>query len=157
MRIKIWIIGFLLLGAPCVALAQLQPEGEWELDKVNVKLLSDPGNSLLEERTQDTLPLQTILAGKSITFHGQSYIMHGAQVLEQGTYILLSDGSLAFRNVNKPVIPGNALPQQPDIFCKISMPDADRLIITLPVEVYKDHTRNLIVKQFFICQYNRKK
>jgi hypothetical protein len=146
MHIKIWIISFLLLATPFAVFAQLQTEGEWELDKVKVRLLSDPGNSLLEERTQDSLPVQAILAGKSITFHGQNYIMPGAQ----GTYNLLSDGSIAFRNANKPA----ALP---DIFCKVSMPDADRLIIELPVEVYKDHTRNLIVKQFFICQYNRKK
>ncbi|SIN69182.1 hypothetical protein [Chitinophaga niabensis] len=152
MHIKVWIISFLLLATPCAVFAQLQPEGEWELDKVNVKLFSDPGNNLLEERTQDSLPLQAILTGKRITFYGQNYIMQGAQ----GTYLLLSDGSLAFRNAGKPVTLINGQPQ-PDVFCKVKMPDADRLIIELPVEVYKDHSRNLIIKQFFICQYNRKK
>lgn len=155
MHIKVWIISLLLLAGPLAVFAQLRPEGEWELDKVNMKLMSEPGNSLLEERNIDSLPSQITIVGKSILLNGQNYMIRFTQGVEQGTYVLLSDGSIAFRKGNRPPVDGQL--QQPDIFCKISMPDADKMFVALPAEVYKDHTRNIIVKQFFICQYNRKK
>lgn len=154
------IMTMMLLLARICASAQdsARIAGEWQLEKIEVKLYAQADQRLLEEKVlTDEAGFNTLTgqAARSVAFSGTAYRMQFVYSGEQGTYTLIDPSQLRFSRME-----AAAGTQEPPMEVIVTIGYAllpqDQLKLLMPAAYYKDSGRNMAVKCLYNCIYKKK-
>lgn len=152
MRIKVMIMLLLMLmGAVKGALAQTDSttyfQGEWEIEKAEVKIYAQRTGELLEQRTLTTaIQLQSVngaIRAFSVSFHNCRLQYYSS--MEEG-FIRISDGKIVLMSHDQ----SKLLASLPYRF------EGTKLLIVLPATNYSSAHYSMPVKLCMVCQLQKK-
>lgn len=152
MRIKVMIMFLLMLiGAAKGALAQTDStiyfQGEWEIEKAEVKIYAQANGQLLEQRTLiSAIQLQSVNAA----IRSMSVSFHNCQVeyfsnVEKG-FIRIFNGRILLMKQDQTGV----LAEFPYRF------DGSKLLLVMPSTNYYSAGHSMPVKQCVVCQLQKK-
>jgi len=132
-------------------------KGEWQIEKVVVKLLAQQDGKVLEERTYTAVDSMKRVNGfvpLNLQFRGfDCIITHGAGQVS-GKYTIPVNGLIAYQRSN---VSAQATGEQVVVERYIyQLPQANKLLLRMPAAFYRDNTRNLPVKLVYTCYYQKK-
>lgn len=174
MRIKRFLIvlSMLLTGA---GLAQAQDrsdtarlKGEWQIEKVETRLLEQQGNGVLEAKTYtstDDMKSINAFVPLNIKFGDHDCTMASRTGTEKGSYTLPQNGIFRYlpesllRQLQQQLQKQGSHPELAamagaEYIYRLQQPSG--LVLNMPAAFYKDNNRNLAVKLVYTCYYTKK-
>lgn len=161
------VLSMLLTGA---GLAQAQDrsdtvrlKGEWQIEKVETRLLEQKGNAVLETKTYtstDDMKNINAFVPLSIKFGNRDCTIASRAGIENGSYTLPQNG--IFRYLPESFL--RQLQQQglrPEMAAHAGaeyiyrFQQSSGLVLNMPAAFYKDNNRNLAVKLVYTCYYRK--
>jgi hypothetical protein len=164
-RILVLLI-VLVTGYGVVVAQERQPAvtGEWELVKIETRLLSQQSNQVLEEKTltkQEEFKNVTGFVPVKIEVNGETCkITNAAGYTETGKYRLGGTDVLLYQksemHLPQSVIPGQPALEAPYLPYKYKVQNGGILVLELPRSSFMDTGRNLPVVQECTGYYKKK-
>ncbi|MCF6405190.1 hypothetical protein L3C95_19965 [Chitinophaga filiformis] len=138
--------------------------GEWELVKIETRLLSQQGNQVLEEKTltkQEEFKAVTGFVPVKVEVNGEACkITNAAGFTETGKYKLGGKDVLLYQksemHLPQRELAGQPAPEAPYLPYKYKMQSGGILVLELPRSSFMDNGRNLPVVQECTGYYKKK-
>lgn len=143
-------------------------KGEWQIEKVETRLVEQQGNGVLEAKTYtstDDMKSINAFVPLNIKFGDHDCTMVSRSGAEQGTYTLPQNGMFRY-------LPESLLRQLQQQLQKqgsnrelttiagaayiYRLQQSFGLVLNMPAAFYKDNNRNLAVKLVYTCYYTKK-
>ncbi|PSL26361.1 hypothetical protein [Chitinophaga ginsengisoli] len=151
-------------GVAAAQESQATVTGEWELVKIETRLLAQQDNQVLEEKTltkQEEFKTVTGFVPVKVEVNGETCkITNAAGFTETGKYRIGGKGVLLYqkseRHLPQQEIPGQPAFEAPYLPYKYKMQSSGILVLELPRSSFMDTGRNLPVVQECTGYYKKK-
>ncbi len=137
--------------------------GEWQVEKVTTRLITQKDHKLLEEKTYTSVDSMAHVNGwvpLVIYFDGKDCEMRYRGTTQTGVYELPANGRLVFRKKiagkqASSAIPGNPAIPSPGIPYTYTL-QPGQLELHMPSTNYRDNATQQAVKLIYTCYYRKK-
>jgi len=162
------VLSMLLTGAGLVRAQDRSDtarlKGEWQIEKVETRLMEQKGSGVLEAKTYtsaDDMKSINAFVPLNIKFGDHDCTMTSRAGTEKGSYTLPQNG--IFRYLPESLL--RQLQQQgfsPELAAHTGveyiyrLQQSSGLVLKMPAAFYKDNNRNLAVKLVYTCYYTKK-